>query len=258
MAKTDAKAVERNRYNQRSLAALAAGSFPQLTLSGAAALPPELQAPYIKHETSIRAHARLGTRVLDLCCGDGLHSLTAAECGAETTATDLAEHALKLAAIRAERSGLQIRFMAADAESLPFENENFDVVTCAGSLSYVDLDKLLGELRRVLRPGGAFIFVDSLNHNPFYRLNRWWHWCRGRRSKSTLQRMPTLRTLNAIRQVFPDLNVSFHGVFVFLAPVLRPIGTRRAAELLNAADQKWPALQRFAFKVAGTGHLPAR
>ena len=255
---TDAKDVERARYNERSLHTLAAGTHDDFAISGAAALSPALRTPYLRHEASIREHARPGVDVLDVCCGDGLHSLTAAYNGANVTATDLAEHALKIAAIRAERAGLEIRFVPADAETLPFADHSFDVVTCAGSLSYVDLGKFLGELRRVLRPGGAFIFVDSLNHNPVYRLNRWWHYRRGRRTRATLERMPTLSTLAAIRAVFPDLNVSFHGVFSFLIPALKLVGPDRSASLLDRADRSLPALQRFAFKVAGVGHLPSR
>lgn len=259
MSEPDAKAIERARYNSRSLTALATGAYEHLAVSGAIAVPVELRRPYLYYEAAIRAHAGPSVRVLDLCCGDGLHSLTAARCGAEVTATDLAEHALQLAAIRAGRAGLTVRFVVADAEALPFADNSFEVATCAGGLSYVQLERFLGELKRVLCSGGAFIFVDSLNHNPIYRFNRWWHHCRGRRSRATLERMPTLATLGAIRTVFPDLVVSYYGIFTFLAPVLRRVaGGERAARWLDHADKELPRLRRFAFKVAGVGHLPAR
>ena len=144
----------------------------------------------------------------------------------------------------------------ADAEQLPWPDASFDVITCAGSLSYVNLDRFLSEVVRLLQPGGAFIFADSLNHSPIYLLNRWWHFSRGHRSLSTIQRMPTMGTLQCIRRDFPDLQVSYHGIFSFLAPLLRLLGSTRAACWLDAADRRLPWLHRYAFKVVGVGHKP--
>ncbi len=248
--------IERQRYNERAGRQLAeAGSA--LGPDGAAAVDPVLRRPYLVYEELVRRAARPGLAVLDLCCGDGLHSLTAARAGADVTASDIAENNLALARQRAARAGLPLRTVIADAEKLPLPDASFDLVTCAGSLSYVDLECFLAELRRVLRPGGAFIFVDSLNHNPAYRFNRFLHFLRGRRSRSTLERMPTQATLARIRADYPDLQASYHGVFAFLAPVLRLLGPARAAECLDRWDAAQPGLHRQAFKVVGFGHRPA-
>ena len=250
------KEIERDRFDRRARDFLQNDSVKRFKPDGAQSVTPELRRPYVVYEEHIQRLARPGVRVLDLCCGTGLHSLTAARCGAEVTGTDFAENALKLAEIRAARAGLAIRFVCADVEALPFGSSSFDVVTCAGSLSYVDLPGLLQELRRVCRPGGAFIFVDSLNHNPLYRLNRFLQYLRGRRSWATLVRMPTFETIRAIRRVFPDLTVSYHGVFSFMAPLLRPVGRERAAVWLDNLDEAFPSLRRYAFKIVGVGHLP--
>lgn len=61
--------------------------------------------------------------------------------------------------------------MVADMEQLPFENESFNIVTSAGSLSYGYQIKVDYEIRRVLKPNGFFICVDSLKHNPIYKIN---------------------------------------------------------------------------------------
>ena len=245
--------VERDRYNARAAGQL---SGPTLGPDGAEGVEPLFRRPYLLFEEWVRQHATAGTAVLDVCCGDGIHSLTAARLGARVTASDLAENNLAVAQTRASRAGLKIHPITANAECLPLPDQSFDLITCVGSLSYVDPDLFLGEVRRLLRPGGAFIFVDSLNHNPLYRLNRWRHYRRGLRSLSTLRRMPSLGTLQRIRRDFPDLEISYHGVFSFLAPLLRPLGPERAARWLDRTDLQIPWLQRYAFKIVGVGHKP--
>lgn len=243
--------VERRRYNARAAGQL---SGPELGPDGAEGLTPVLRRPYLVFEEWVRQHAAPGGAVLDVCCGDGIHSLVAARLGARVTVADLAENNLVVAQTRASRAGLKIHPIIANAESLPLPDESFDLVTCVGSLSYVDPSLFLSEVHRLLRPGGAFIFVDSLNHNPVYRLNRWRHYRRGHRSLSTLRRMPTLETLDLILRDFPDTQFSYHGVFSFLAPLLRPLGSERAARWLDRADRQLPWLHRYAFKVVGVGH----
>lgn len=245
------RAIERQRYNARAARQIAG---PSLGPDGAEGVSLVLRRPYLVFEDLVRRHARPGTAVLDVCCGDGIHSLTAARLDARVTAADLAENNLLVAQTRASRAGLRIETLAANAESIPLPDQSFDLVTCVGSLSYVDPVLFLREIIRLLRPGGAFVFVDSLNHNPVYRLNRWRHHRRGERSLSTLRRMPTLGTLHMIRRDFPDLQVSYHGVFSFLAPLLRPLGPERAARWLDTADRQLPWLHRYAFKIVGVGH----
>lgn len=251
------KLIERERYDRRAGLLLASDPVAALGPDGAAGELTELRTPYLVFEAHIARLVRPGAQVLDVCCGTGLHSLAAARAGAVVTVSDIAPQNIELARLRAARAGLQITGRAADAEALPWPEASFDLVTCAGSLSYVDLDKFLAELRRVLRPGGAFVFVDSLNHNPFYRFNRYVNYLRGRRSRATLDRMPTLATLERIRRDFPDLQASYHGVFTFLAPGLRLFGAARAAAWLDAGDTALPFLHRYAFKVVGVGRRPA-
>ncbi len=105
-------------------------------------------------------------------------------------------------------------------EQLPFADASFDVVACAGALSYGEVVTVADEILRVLKPGGRFICVDSLNTNPLYRLNRWMHYARGERSRSTLLRMPSLRSLDVYRQRFPSVDVAYFGAMTFLVPTL--------------------------------------
>src|SRR5688572_26192557 len=67
--------------------------------------------------------------------------------------------------VRAQRriaeSGRNVHYETRCAESLPFENETFDTVVSLFTLCSINgLDQALGEVRRVLRPGGAFLFLE--------------------------------------------------------------------------------------------------
>jgi len=58
-------------------------------------------------------------------------------------------------------------FLAASADSLPFRAAIFDLITAAGSLNYVDLDRFFPEAARVLSPGGVLVAYDFLPGRSF-------------------------------------------------------------------------------------------
>jgi demethylmenaquinone methyltransferase/2-methoxy-6-polyprenyl-1,4-benzoquinol methylase len=62
---------------------------------------------------------------------------------------------------KARRQGVPIQFVLADAQRLPFHDARFDCVTVAFGLRNVDcLGTALGEMHRVLRPGGVALVVE--------------------------------------------------------------------------------------------------
>src|SRR5688572_21410328 len=69
-----------------------------------------------------------GMRVLDVAAGTGNASLPAAQRGAEVTASDLTPELLDAGRARAEGEGLELEWVEADAENLPFDDESFDIV----------------------------------------------------------------------------------------------------------------------------------
>jgi len=95
-------------------------------------------------------------RVLDVGCGTGilLEALLEACPQADLTEMDLAEDMLKTNAAKWPEP--RIHRVCADGARLPFAVACFDLVLCFGVLPHFeDLRGALGELRRVLRPGGA-------------------------------------------------------------------------------------------------------
>jgi 2-polyprenyl-6-hydroxyphenyl methylase/3-demethylubiquinone-9 3-methyltransferase len=101
------------------------------------------------------AEARPGERVLDLGCGAGRFVAALAAAGADPVGVEIAEAALERA--RGVAPGADLRLLADDG-SIPLEHASVDLVWCSEVLEHVaDVADLLGEVRRVLRPGGRLL-----------------------------------------------------------------------------------------------------
>src|ERR671915_2107162 len=105
-----------------------------------------------------------GMRVLDVAAGTGNASIPAAERGARVTASDLTPELLEAGRRRAEAAGLELDWVEADAEQLPFADGSFDVVMSSiGAMFAPQHQAVADELVRVCRPGGT---VGMLNWTP--------------------------------------------------------------------------------------------
>jgi ubiquinone biosynthesis O-methyltransferase len=101
--------------------------------------------------------------VLDLGCGGGFMSEALERRGAIVTGVDPAVAAIDIAVRHAASEGLPIRYLVATGESLPLPSQSMDYVVCVDVLEHVrDLGMVLDEVKRVLRPGGIFLF-DTIN-----------------------------------------------------------------------------------------------
>ena len=105
-----------------------------------------------------------GQRVLDVAAGSGNTAIRAAEAGADVVASDLTPENFEEGKREAESRGLQLEWVEADAESLPFEDGEFDVITSSfGALFAPNHRAVADEMLRVCRPGGI---IGMLNFTP--------------------------------------------------------------------------------------------
>jgi demethylmenaquinone methyltransferase/2-methoxy-6-polyprenyl-1,4-benzoquinol methylase len=120
---------------------------------------------------TVSAVVQPGDKVLDACCGTGDLAVAALRAGATVIGLDFSERMLE----RARRKSSEIVWVQADAQQLPFEDASFDAATVGfGVRNLDDLERGLGELRRVLRPGGRVAILEITKPSgllaPFYRL----------------------------------------------------------------------------------------
>jgi SAM-dependent methyltransferase len=102
-----------------------------------------------------------GQRVLDVAAGTGNTAIRAAEAGAEVVASDLTPENFDAGRREAKAHGVELEWVEADAEALPFGDGEFDVVTSSvGAIFAPDHQAVADEMVRVCRPGGAIGMVN--------------------------------------------------------------------------------------------------
>ena len=105
-----------------------------------------------------------GDRVLDVAAGTGNVAIRAAEAGAQVVATDLTPESLAAGEREARERGVEVDWIVADAQELPFEDGAFDVVTSVfGAMFAPDHRAVANELVRVCRAGGT---IGMANFTP--------------------------------------------------------------------------------------------
>lgn len=124
-----------------------------------------------KVETTERMLGPVRGLVLDIGGNTAGEATVLQQRGYRIVVSDINETALDISRRRAEKFGLQPPgYVAADAHHLPFEDAAFDAVTVLEALHhFVDYDRVLGEIFRVLKPGGRLVSLEPNAINPIRR-----------------------------------------------------------------------------------------
>jgi ubiquinone/menaquinone biosynthesis C-methylase UbiE len=105
-----------------------------------------------------------GQRVLDVAAGTGNTAIRAAEAGASVVASDLTSEHFAAGRREARAHGVELEWVQADAQALPFGDGAFDAVTSSfGAIFAPDHRAVADEMLRVCRPGGT---IGMLNFTP--------------------------------------------------------------------------------------------
>jgi ubiquinone/menaquinone biosynthesis C-methylase UbiE len=100
------------------------------------------------------------TRLLDLAVGTGLVSRHLRPHVGRITGLDITE------AMMVQAQDAVDEMVISPAEAMPFADGSFDAVVCRQGIQFMDLGPALGEVRRVLKPGGRFLTVDLCAYGP--------------------------------------------------------------------------------------------
>jgi SAM-dependent methyltransferase len=182
---------------------------------------------YLDHASWIRpAIARLGgvagKQVLDFGCGHGMAAVLFAKRGGLVTGFDLSAAYVEEAKARARANGVQVRFLQAAAEELPFLDQTFDAVWGNAILHHLDLDVAGAELSRIMKPGGVAVFCEPWGENPLLE------WARRRLPYPDKDRSRDERPLR--ERDLPAMTRHFGSV------------TMEPFQLLGMARRVWPGI----------------
>jgi ubiquinone/menaquinone biosynthesis C-methylase UbiE len=129
--------------------------------------------PWMFETMEFGQHA--GKQLLEVGGGIGTDLSQFATHGAITTDVDLSSGHLELAKENFERRGLTGRFIHQDAETLPFDDNTFDVVYSNGVIHHTpNTANVVAEMRRVLKPGGKAIVMVYAENSLHYWRNLVW------------------------------------------------------------------------------------
>jgi SAM-dependent methyltransferase len=138
--------VQDTELKARHRAMWASGDYPSMVETFLLPLGPQLVAA---------CGIGPGMRVLDVAAGTGNASIPAAQAGADVVASDLTPELFDAGRQRAAGAGVELDWVQADAERLPFEDASFDVVISSIGVMFAPHHQdAADQLVRVCRPGG--------------------------------------------------------------------------------------------------------
>lgn len=205
-----------------------------------------------------------GSQALDVGCGRGEVSVQLALLGARVTGIDISPESLSKARALAHRHGMAGRVDLGDGnvEALSFADDSFDLAVSAGVLSFVDFDRAIAELARVIKRDGTAVILDTLGHNPIARLGRRRRLVTGRTTRFQVENIMTCDHLDRLRAHFGAVDVHVFDLLTVpmilvenLLAKIHPALPRLCAPVaagLRTLDRillKWRPLRRYAFRV---------
>jgi len=199
-----------------------------------------------------------GKKVLDYGCGSGLNLEWLSFGAKKVVGIDLSEKSLKIAKkIVLEKKLDNVELISMDCEKLEFPENSFDVIFDGGTFSSLDINKALPELKRILKPGGFIIGIETFGHNPFTNLKRKINKIRKTRTEWAEGHIIKNKDLGKIKEHFGDIKVYYFHLISWIAfPFLRFPGGIYILRSLEKLDSFlifiFPFLKKYSFKIVFT------
>ncbi len=197
-----------------------------------------------------------GKKVLDYGCGTGTNLEWLALDAKEVVGIDLSGKSLEVAEKMVQKNRLEskINLLLMDCEKMEFPDNSFDVVFDGCAFSSLDLKNVLPELKRVLKPNGFVIGIETLGHNPFTNFKRLINKITGRRTVWAAEHIFRVEDLKKVKRCFNKIEVYyFHLISWAFFPCLGLPGGRFILKFFEKIDKFFlfifPFLKRYCFKI---------
>jgi SAM-dependent methyltransferase len=142
-----------------------------------------------------------------------------------------------------------INILPSDMTSINVPSGFFDFIVSCGSLSYADPVLLNNEIFRILKPGGKLLILDSFNHNLIYRYNRYLKVFLGKRTRSSVLRIPDISRIHSVAEKFYKNDIYYFGSWLWLTkPLSFLVGVKLSLKINNLLKHYLPSnLMSFKF-----------
>lgn len=200
-------------------------------------------------------------KVLDYGCGMGLNLEWLSSLSKEVIGIDLSEKSLEVAKkIVLDKKLDNVELLLMDCEKLKFPNATFDVIFDGGTLSSLDIEKALPELKRVLKPGGFILGIETFGYNPFTNLNRKINRITKKRTEWAEGHIMKNKDIEKMKRHFKKLDIYYFHLISWLAfPFLKLSGGVFLLKILEKIDGilifLCPFLKKYSFKIVFIGKL---
>ena len=233
--------LEKIRYDNEASSILKSGNN---NLIGAKSIDLIHRDCYLFYENLLNKNITKNSSVLEIACGYGRHSHIPISKSSEYTGIDISTKSIQLARDLYPSS----KFIKGNFIDYDFKNK-FDIIICAGSLSYFDFDIFFNKIESISNKKTKIILVDSLNDNFFYSFKRYVDYKRNKRTKSTLINMPRFNILLNLKKRYGHVNYKCFGILMFLLPFSKIVGKNIFIKMLKYTDRNFSFLKNYSYKI---------
>lgn len=216
-------------------------------LIGINSIEPIYRDCYEYYHKTLTKFINTNDNVLEIACGYGRHSLIPISTCKSYTGLDISAESILLAK-KTFNFYKNAKFINSDFLNYNF-TEKFDVIVCAGSLSYFKLDDFLNKIKMISNNKTRLIFVDSLNNNLFYKAKRYFDYLLGRRTYSTIVNMPTYSIINKLKKNYNSVDYKCFGILIFLNFLTTLVGEKCFIKFSKSFDSKFNFFEKYSFKI---------
>ena len=208
-----------------------------------------LLPPYDKYEKYLNELIKSNHVVLDMCVGDGIHSVTPAKRAKSYYAVEPSISGLKILEKRLQKLNIKNYKLINSTIEEFYIDQKFDLITIINSISYFDIKELHRIISKNLNRGGRLIIIDSLNNNIFYRINHYIHFLKGDRTLKTINRIFSYNKLQSLQSdIIKIEKLHFYGPFLFLKRFMNFFGMKKLFIKMAKKDQNQTIFAKYSFK----------